>query len=209
MALLLCHECYFWVPPRDGRCPECDHSVDSSVPDPPADVLNRLIGPAVRPLGTVRLARQSLPERGTLYETDNGLFFVPHHIHRRLEIVERKQHGRSLLWMLASIAFTPLMLVVPFLRFRKLTTEEVPIYEPVFLTDEQCERLGQLLMQNPGVFFIPRDAIRRVHRRRNRWVIERRIGSTLRLIPETDFHEFDHQLAGLLNRDRWQAVANA
>ncbi len=209
MALLLCHECYFWVPARAGRCPECDHTVDSTIPDPPADVLDRLIGVALRPLGTVRLSRRSLPERGTLYETMNGLFFVPHHQHRRVEIVEKSQHGRSLLWMLASIAFTPLMLVLPFLRFRKLTAEEVPVFEPVFLTDDQRQRLGQVLMENPGVFYIPRDSILRVHRRRRRWLIERRIGSTLRLIPETDFREFDHQLTGLLTREPWQAVADA
>lgn len=206
MALLLCHECFFWVSPRGGRCPECDHAVDSGVADPPTDALDRLIGPAIQPIGSVRLRRDLLPDRGMLYETANGLYFVPHVVTRRVELVEKSQPGRSLLWMLASIAFTPLILVLPFMRFKRLTAEEVPSFEPCRLTAEQRTRLGELLMQNPGAFFIPRNSIRRFARRWRRWVIERRHGKVLKFQPETDPQEFERQLHGLLNQDGWRSI---
>jgi len=206
MALLLCHECYFWVSPRQGRCPECHHAVDSNVADPPTETLDRLIGPAVQPLGNVRLRRSLLPDRGMLYETTNGLYFVPHVVTRRVKMVEKRQAGRSLLWLLASIAFTPLILVLPFLRFKTLAAEEVPVVEPCRLSPEQRKRLGKLLMENPGAFFIPRDSIRRFARRWRRWVIERRFGSPLRLHPEDDPQEFEQQLSELLRNDPWKAA---
>jgi len=207
MALLLCHECYFWVSPCGGRCPQCDHTLDSAVADPPTDALDRVIGPAIQPIGSVRFRRELLPDRGMLYETANGLYFVPHVMTRRVELVEKAETGRSLLWLLASIAFTPLILVLPFLRFRKLTAEEVPCFEPCRLTSEQRSRLGELLMQNPGAFFIPRSSIRRFGRRWRRWVIERRHGPALKLQPDTDPHEFERQLHGLLDQDAWRSVA--
>ena len=174
MPLLLCHECYFWVSPRDGRCPECDHVVDSGVPDPPTESLNRLIGPAVQPIGNVRFRRAMLPDRGMLFETTNGLYFVPHVVTRRMKLVERRESGRSFLWLLASLVFTPLILVLPFLKFKKLTAEEVPTFEPCELSAEQRNRLGELLMQNPGAFFIPRNAIRGFTRRWRRSIYGRR-----------------------------------
>ncbi|MFQ5730866.1 MAG: hypothetical protein ACE5KM_02810 [Planctomycetaceae bacterium] len=207
MRLLLCHECLFWVTPQRGRCPECDHTLDSGVADPSTDALDRLIGPAVGPIGCVRLKREMLPDRGTLYETANGLYFVPHTMMRRVELVERTQTGRSLLWMLAAIAFAPLILVLPFLRFKRLAAEEVAVFVPSRLTDEQRHRLGQLLMDNPGAFFVPRTAIRRFARRRRRWVIERRFGSALKIRPDADPLEFERQLQGLLDRDPWKALA--
>ena len=186
---------------------ECDHTLDSSVADPPTDALDRLIGPAMRPIGCVRLQRSLLPDRGTLYETANGLYFVPHTMTRRVELVERTEAGRSLLWMLASMAFAPLILVMPFLRFKRLTTTEVAVLIPSELSEDQQQQLGRMLIDNPGAFFIPRKAIRRFARRWRRWEIQRQFGTPLRLRAETDPDEFDTQLEGLLNRDPWKALA--
>jgi hypothetical protein len=77
------------------------------------------------------------------------------------------------------------------------------------LTLEQRARLGELLMQNPGAFFIPRSSIRRFARSWRRWVIERRHGAKLKLQPETDPQEFERQLHGLLSQDAWRSVGTA
>jgi len=208
MRLLLCHECYFWVAPRNGRCPECDHAVDSAVPDPPAEKLDRDIGSAVRPLGCVCLQREMLPERGTLYETEHGLYFVPHEMKREVEFVEKTEAGRSLFWTLVSIAFPPLILILPFVRFRKLRAEEVPVFEPKPMDEEQRSALGHLLLENPGAFYVPRKSIRRLKRRRRRWIIERRFGSALRLTPEHDGGRLDHELNDLISREPWKHMAS-
>lgn len=209
MALLLCHECYFWVPPRNGRCPECDHGIDSGSPDPSADALDRVVGSALRPLGGVHMPRRLLPERGTLYETANGLYFLPHVMLRRLELVERTEAGRSLMWTLASVAFAPLILVLPFLRFRKLTQEEVPVFEPAPLPDPERDQLGRRLLENPGAFFVPRKSIRRLKRRRGRWIIERRVGRKLKLRPEHDNGQLGEEMFQLLQQDVWRHIDDA
>lgn len=209
MALLLCHECYTWVPPRDGRCPECDHGVDAATADPPVESLDRVIGAALRPLGGVQMARRMLPERGTLYETANGLYFLPHVMQRRVELVEKTQAGRSLMWTLASIAFAPLILALPFLRTRKLIQQEVPVFEPAPLPEGERDQLGRKLMENPGAFFVPRNSIRRLKRRRRRWVIERRVGRPLKLRPESDDGTLREELQQLLRRDGWRGVAES
>lgn len=207
MPLLLCHECFFWVESRDGRCPECDHPMDTGIPDPSIDALERIIGPAIAPLGCVRIRRRLLPELGTLYETGNGLFFAPHVVRRRVELVEKTAAGRSFMWMMASVVFAPLILVLPFLRFRNLRAEEVPVYEPVRLPEADRDALGRMLMENPGAFFVSRNAVRRIRRRWGRWRIVRRIGPVLRLSPESDPREFDVQMHDLVRRDTWRQAA--
>lgn len=200
MPLLLCHECFFWVESREGRCPECDHPMDTGVADPSIDALERIIGRPVGALGCVRIRRRLLPELGTLYETGNGLFFAPHVMSSRVELVEKRATGRSLMWTLASVAFAPLILVLPFLRFRNMSAEEVPVYEPIRLPDDDRDALARLLMENPGAFFVARTMIRRVRRRWGRWRIERRSGSALRLLPGSDPHEFDARMEELTQR---------
>ena len=91
MSLILCHQCFSWVEPIGEQCPQCDFPLDARAPDPSPEELNAAIGSLVRPMGEIRIARAELPERGWLYETNHGLFFVPN----RLEQVKLVPRGSS------------------------------------------------------------------------------------------------------------------
>ena len=77
MALVLCQQCLFWVEPIAEQCPQCDYPIDLRAADPTIEELAAAIGPLIAALGPVRLSRATLPDRGQLYATGGGLFFVP------------------------------------------------------------------------------------------------------------------------------------
>lgn len=202
MSLLLCHECYSWVLPDDGRCPDCQFTVDAATPDPSLDLLGQSIGELMHPIGEVRVRRKLLPERGMLYATTNGLFFLPHELRHETQFVESNDAGNSIVWHLAALAWSPLSLMLPFVKRNRVVAKSVRVFRPQLLSDDEGHRLPEFLMHNPGVFFIPRKVIRSVRRRRGNWIIERQYASTLRLRAESNSEllhtalvEFDNELA--------------
>lgn len=203
MSLLLCHECYSWITPADGRCPECQLIVDESAPDPPLHALRSAIGDVVGPLGEVRVRRKLLPEYGMLYTTTNGLYFLPHRLEQETRMESRPSAGEPLIWSLATLAWSPLALVLPLVSQRKKQPVQVPVLRPLFLCQADSQRLPQLLMENPGVFFLRRQAIRGWKRRRNHWTIARDQGPALKLTPESDHQAFHRRLSQLAEGDRW------
>ncbi|GAB4160575.1 MAG: hypothetical protein Tsb009_37910 [Planctomycetaceae bacterium] len=208
MSLYLCHECYFWVAPRHSRCPECDHPLSDHLGDPPLDNLQRVIGDVVARIGEVRFQRPLLPENGTLYLTSNGLYFVPHVLSRRTKVVEKTPPGRSLFWMLASTAFTPLMFVLPFLKSKQLRQEEVTVLHPQQIRLDGEHQLAELLIQNPGAFFLSRNAIRHIIRKRKLWTIERQFGEQLRFAPVINHDLVNTRLIALMAEDDWRDMAH-
>lgn len=207
-SLHLCQECYCWVVPHDGRCPDCSHVADASVPQPHIDDLQRVIGTIVRRIGEVRFQRYLLPESGTLYHTANGLYFVPHVLRRRQEYVERTLPGRSLFWIIASYAFGPLMLILPFIRSKKKQWETVTVFRPANLRLDEGHRLAELLTKNPGAFFIPEQSIRHITRKRGKWVIDRRYGGRLRFSAIINEHIVAQRMTDLANRESWRERAD-
>lgn len=185
MSLLLCHTCFTWAEPISGRCPECFDVLDSSHPDPSLDHLNSVIGPLVVRVGTVRVERRLLPDRGTLYCTRRGFYFLPHQIEHRSNVTNAASPGQSLLWSAATLLFFPLMFLGPFLWIRRYRETTSPVFHPQYLSDSDSDRMARLLMEHPGVFFIPRESIRSISRRRSRWTIIRQHGVPCRLSPET------------------------
>jgi hypothetical protein len=165
-----------------------------------------LIGDIVHPLGEVRVPRRLLPEYGTLYATRNGLYFLPHATEDVTHLVERRAPHASLWWTLASLLWSPLVFVVPFVKARELKESPVRVLRPQRLTPADSSRLPELMMENPGVFFVPRRSIRQVQRRRQRWIIDRTPARPLKLTVESDRGDFQERLSDLFADTSWQSV---
>lgn len=101
MSLMLCHHCFTWVEPLGDQCPQCDYPLDARSPDPSSEQLNASIGPIVGRMGEVRISRFDLPGQGTLYETTQGLFFVPHRL-EQVKLVRGDSAPRPFRSMLAA-----------------------------------------------------------------------------------------------------------
>ena len=206
MSLLLCHECFTWIEPHDGHCPECLGAVDPAMPDPDLLTLRGLIGEIVHPLGEVRVPRRLLPEYGTLYATRNGLYFLPHVAEDVTHLVERPSPRSSLFWTLAAAVWSPLVFVVPFVKAKELHESRTQILRPQLLASGDSPRLADLMMENPGVFFVPRRSIRQVHRRRQRWIIDRAHARPLKLTVESDQRHFQERMSDLFAETSWRSV---
>jgi hypothetical protein len=199
MSLLLCCECFAWVEPVRDRCPDCQQSLDSSTPDPPLSRLERVIGELISPLGEVRIDRKLLPDQGLLYRTSNGLYFLPHRVERETQLVPTCDAETSLLWSLAALAWSPLALVAPFLKRKtQLVEKQVRVFRPHELECTQSDLLPTFLMQNPGVFFVPRESILAVERRRHCWRIVRVHGVALKITPLDGIPAFEEQMDDLV-----------
>lgn len=209
MSFLLCHECYSWVEPENERCPECDHSLDSAAPDPPLEFLAADIGTILFRIGEASVRRKMLPDRGMVYATTNGLYFLPHRLEHVTHLIEEDSPGSSLLWSLASLVWTPLILVAPFLKSRQVTPKQTPVLRPHYLTREESQQLPELLMQNPGVFFVPQKSIRLVIRKRSHWRIERLQGQTLKLTPIGNRQRFHDRMNELVASERWRVFVTS
>ncbi|HUG89311.1 MAG TPA: hypothetical protein VML55_00660 [Planctomycetaceae bacterium] len=207
MSLLLCHQCFAWVEPHGGRCPDCLETLDPAMPDPDLATLRVLIGEIVHPLGEVRVPRRLLPEYGTLYATRNGLYFLPHAAEDVAHLVEGESAGASLLWTVASIVWSPLVFVMPFVKAKELRESRTQVLRPQRLTAADSPRLAELLMENPGVFFVPRRSIRHVVRRRQRWIIDRAQARPLKLTVASDGRHFQERMSDLFAEGSWRSVS--
>lgn len=207
MSFLLCHECLTWIEPYDGRCPECVSVVEASAPDPSRIALETAIGELLGRIGEVRIRRRMLPDRGTLYCTTNGLFFLPHSMENVELLVESRRVHPASLWRLAAAVWWPLMFVLPFVKTRQVETRMTRIVCPHILSADDGLQLPDLLMENPGVFFISRKSVRTIARRWNAWIIRRKQGAPLRLRPESNARVFHTRMADLVASEPWQHVA--
>ncbi len=206
MSFLLCHDCYTWVEPLDQRCPECLLVMDLSAEDPSPHVLQEVMGDLTGRLGEVRIPRKLLPEWGTLYATTEGLFFVPHEMDHALRRDDGAFTGASLMWSLGSLLWSPLFFLSPLFRGTPVPDRPVRVLRPRYLGDADNSRLPDLLMDNPGAFFLPRRQIRTVLRKRGRWIIERTQGGYVSISPVAPARIFHDNLAGLLENPDWRMM---
>jgi hypothetical protein len=191
MSLLLCHHCFTWVEPLGDQCPQCDYPLDARSPDPTPQQLNASIGRIVSRFGEVRISRVDLPGQGTLYETTLGLFFVPHRL-EQVKLVRGESAARPFRSMLAAWLTAPLDALRGEPHHQSATRMEVAVDAPRLLGPDDSGQLATLLMQNPGVFFLPRRAIQKVRWTLRGWTISRQNNLTLRMKPTEDrgrFHE--------------------
>lgn len=206
MALLLCHECYSWVQPRRGHCPDCLAQVDINEADPSPLRLQEILGELTVKLGEVTVKRRPLSGAGLLYATTKGLYFLPHQVERIPETYERNGDvGQTLIWTVAGALWAPLYLIMPLLQSRSKDYSAI-IYRPQLLTPAQSDLLPELLMENPGAFFIPNVAVRSVRRRWRSWIIERNHGPRLKLRPTTMRGGVDRRMRNLIKTPSWQHV---
>ena len=209
MSLLLCPECYSWVEPYGDRCPDCWQILDTAAPDPSLDELSITIGEVAGCLGEILIRRQALPNRGMLYATTNGIYFLPHKTEIVTQLVATPDNGHSFLWGFASFIWSPLILVLPFIRPKRMSEQQVLVSHPQFLSKIDRHRLPQLLMEDPGAFFVPRTAICQIERRWNRWTIERRHSSRLTFKPQSDRKRFHDKMSELIATEPWKQFAAA
>ncbi len=206
LSFVLCHDCFSWVQPRDSRCPQCLCSLEIGVPDPTLHDLQSLIGDMVGRVGEVKVQRKLLPDRGMLYETSQGLYFLPHRIEHVTQLVETNSTGASFFWTIAAMAWYPLLLLMPFVKSRQFRPKQLQVCCPQLLSRDDGPLLPGLLMENPGAFFVPRGSVHLVSRRRNQWVIERKQGSRLKLKPVENVNGFHERLSQLVSSDPWRHV---
>jgi hypothetical protein len=208
MSFLLCHDCYTWVEPEENRCPECLLVMDLSESDPPSALLRELMGDIVDGLGEVRIPRKLLPEWGTLYATTNGLFFVPHETEDSLSADAGAFRGNSLMGNLGSLLCSPLLFLRPLIRGEFSRKTSLRVFRPRHLTEADSLLLPELLMENPGAFFLPKRQIRTVYRKRSRWVIERSLGNRLRFSPVGPAKLFQEKFITLFEAPAWRGVGS-
>jgi len=191
MSLILCHQCFSWVEPLGEQCPQCDFPLDARAPDPSPEELSAAIGQFVRRIGECRIARAALPDRGSLYETTQGLFFVPHRL-EQVKLVRGEKPPRRLRTVVAGWLKAPWRLLSGAPGGRRAARMEIAVDEHRPLGPEDSGKLSSLLMQNPGVFFLSRRSIDKVRWTLWGWTISRPNSLVLRLKPLVDrgrFHE--------------------
>lgn len=206
-SYFLCAHCYNWVRPHNGHCPECAGGIDIEQPDPPLDQLRTDMGDLSTPLGSVRIPRRNLPGQGLLYATTRGLFFVPHRLEHVTRFEERSV-GPPLLWRLAALLWSPLYLLLFFFRGREVREVQVAEHRPQLLAPHEGELLPELLMDNPGAFFLPLNSIRMIERRRDRWLIDRIYGGRVTVQADTDQQLFDDRMCRHLDSPEWRHIVS-
>jgi len=202
--LLLCHACFTWVLPRNDDCPECGRRIKLGEPDPPRSTLQEILGNVMFPIGRVRVRRKLLPERGLLYATTTGLFFLPDRQRDEVSAGGRSEAGRTSL--LATVRSWPLIRALPFIGGMRPSSQSGDDLRPQLLQPNESRRLVEFLMENPGVFFVPRRSVRAMTRRFGRWTIRRIDGSRVRLKPETDAGLFHPKMYQLMESESWRPV---
>jgi len=168
--------------------------------------LRSVIGDVVGLLGEVRVRRKLLPDHGMLYATTNGLYFLPHQLDQEPRITTEPP-PEPLMWSLMSLSWAPLALLKPLLQpfwgKKEQRVVQVSVLRPRALTSDDNDRLPELLMENPGVFFLRRQSIRGWRRRRRHWSIERDQGPPLRFSPESDRNLVHRRVSQLAGAPRW------
>lgn len=206
MSIRLCQECSQWVWTRAGRCPDCQDALpETNNPDESTSRFQTLIGTVHGRIGYVRIPRRKLPAEGVLYETERGLFFLPHQTVTRTRLVE--SHSSSPMWTVAAALWTPLVILLPFLKGQQLKEQPVQETEPVRLTRDNLHLLPELLSRHPGSFFVPLSAVRSIRAKPNQWKIERIRGAPITIQP-AEAIAFTQRMNELLAADAWKFLTD-
>jgi len=153
----------------------------------------------------VRISRSALPDRGLLYATGGGLFFVPQSVARVRMVPVERHSPRS---MLSALLRAPLgilrrgVALGAWGAYRSpmrvaISTHELPLLRP-----EDTDRLIPLLMDDPGVFFFSRRSIRTIRRTFSGWALVRPNNLTLRIKPLGDRAAFHKRMSAYADEVR-------
>ena len=202
-SLLLCHGCFTWVVPRGDRCPQCGEIIDPATPDPPLYRLQETLGRLLEPLGEASLRRSLLPNQGMLYVTTRGLLFVPYDDQdddQQQPPHEAASHGEPRKPLLPAI-LGAVRRIFRIGRRRRIRPKRR------LLRVDESHRLAQLLMDDPGVFFVPHGSIRRLRCWAGSWTIVRREGTRLRVRPDPPARKTLEQMTSMCGFGNRQSLA--
>jgi len=172
-------------------------------PDAFAVQIRPVMGEVTGKIGFVHIRHRHLPADGTLFETRNGLAFLPHRGVQVTRFVE--EHTSHPLATVAALLFGPLIFVLPFLKTKKLRETQVEKSQPVRLTGDDLQLVPELLPRMPGAFFVGIQDIHQIRSRRRRWTISRISGANITLDPVA--HDaFETRMQNILDLDSWQSV---
>lgn len=204
-SLLLCGECFSWVVPVKGHCPECLAALSPDIPDPSIETLRNVIGELQHQIGYCRAVRRGGDVPGTLYLTSGGLFFIPHRIETTKERDEEPP-SKSIFVILGETMF-PLLRVFTFFHglSRKNRLVNVTTFYPMLLLPEDGLMLPELLMSNPGAFFLPRERVQAFYYSRGKWTIDRTRGKNLVLLEDPEDRQFNDRILALRNSIEWRS----
>ena len=160
---LLCPECCQWREPAEGRCAMCGRTLDLAIPDPSLESIGDELGELFGWIGKGDLLRTSLPKRGCLYSTTNGLLFVPAES-RVIVFADARQSAtapRGLSQLLARL-WSRLARRSGAARFAsEQRAGELEVSDRL--------ALAGLLCSDPGVWFLARAMIASWRRQRGQW----------------------------------------
>lgn len=206
MSMLLCHECFSWVEPRNGHCPDCMATADINDADPPLSRLQAILGEISAPLGEVTVRRHAMPSRGLLYATSNGLYFLPHLVDEKHSPGIHTATDRVFIWSMAAALWAPLSLCAVLLDLNTEDSSDALTYHPQRLAPEQADAMPQSLMDNPGAFFVPSAMIQSISRRFGVWIIHRSHCTKLKFLPTSPRESFDDKMSKLIATPPWKHV---
>lgn len=185
MSNRLCQECCQWVFTRDGRCPDCQDALPETInPEELDGRFRNVVGQVLGRMGHVRIVRRKLPSDGVFYETANGLFFLPYRSVTKRRLVE--QSSSSPWWTVASVLWSPLMFLSPFLKRRELREKDFVENEAIRLGKDDLHLLPDFLSRVTGAFFLPTRDIRTVTENRGHWIVDRSLGPRIKIHPIAD-----------------------
>ncbi len=130
-----------------------------------------------------------------LYETTNGLFFVPHCLERVRMVADHQAESPRM--REASGWRNPLLFLRGLLRSRRGPRIAVSVQQHAPLRSTDSRQLPLLLMQDPGVFFVARRSIHSIRWTLRGWLIARPNSPGVWFRPLGDRSAFSVQMAGL------------
>lgn len=205
MSFYLCHHCLEWVLPAQGYCPRCERVLELSVTDPPLEKIQRRMGHLQEQLGTVRVLHNELRSLGILYQTSQGLLFVPFQLHDIIE--EEKCPRKAANWWNSVTSIMPQTNLWDWLK-EKMPTEQQQADSREEINTTDPVGLARLLMQHPGVFFLERSVIHKVQSRRRHWSFHRSHAHAVRLKTPGEWRQFQTNMEDLLRTNVWQELGS-
>lgn len=199
MRFVICHACWSWVAPSGVTCPECQHPIDVTRPDPSVSEFATIFGEFVARIATVRMDRRKLPAWGSLVGTTTGVMFVPFLQPRVDGSLTASHHdsGRWDVWSVWRFWRRP-----AFPSGRMLAEKSHASLQTVDGVD-----LVETYLNAPGSLFVPRDQLLRWHTRGQRWSLARTRGGTLHFRIQSPPDEWRPAWRQLLSASSaWQGI---
>jgi hypothetical protein len=168
MKIVLCQQCWAWVPTQGEQCPECHHALDLETPDPsPAEMAEKL-GEAVCRIAAVQFDRRKLPQTGRLWGTTAGLLFLPELTALADgSLADAQEVASSGTWNWWGL-------------LRRPSPRRTQDWAGEFATAVEPFDVVAAFLDRPGAAFFARQDMVRLWNRGRNWTLQRSIGRTVK-----------------------------